>query len=100
MPNVILDQVRKLRGISRHWHLVILAHTYLQLLLPEVSFVALGRAAAPNGQPPSPTLGDALQVHRYRQDRANFDWIRRHHQLYELIAFTKPLIDVNQAKVA
>jgi len=93
-------QVRKLKGIARHWRLLLVAHTYLQLLLPEAGYITAMRlrdeGAKAHG---APCLGDALRLHRWNQQSVNLKWIRRHPGLYHVIFVTQPFMNVT-ARVA
>ncbi len=86
-------QVRSWRGILRHWHLVLIAHTYLRLRLgrstqPDLAATQAGPTRT------VPTLGDVLRIHRALQDRANQRWKRQNPVLYQLIALTQPFVRV------
>jgi hypothetical protein len=77
-------QVRSQRAFLRHWHLVMLAHTYLYLQSPNRS------AATSGGQPLSP-IGFALRLHRAHTDSASMRWIRKNRVWADLFAVTEPL---------
>jgi hypothetical protein len=70
-------QVRSLQAVEHLWHLALLAHTYLQWLKLQV--VRSSRLKRPL------SLGDALNLHRYLNDRQALRWIGKHPELYRLI---------------
>jgi SRSO17 transposase len=75
-------QVRSQRAIVRHWHLVLLAHTYLYLHAPHQPTVG--------GKPLSP-IGLALRFQRAYNDQAALHWFRKNPRLASLFALTEPL---------
>jgi len=77
-------QGRSRRAIVRHWHLVLLAHTYLYLQAPPV------RTVSTKAKPLSP-IGLALRFQRAYNDQASFRWIRKNATLATLFAITQPL---------